>query len=101
MRLKPDLLPFPLRYSCSRTSGWSPPERSPKQSEIVQLEKQCLPLRIALSQTKSYNNNNNNRMIQLTNAFCVLFRYNGPVVSEYNKRLIILSGGHCNWIFGI
>ena len=44
-------------------------------------------------------------MIQLTDVFCVLFRYTmGPVVSDYNKRLILLSaiqlsGGHCKSIF--
>ena len=42
----------------------------------------------------------NNRMIQLTDVFCVLFGYNGPVIFDYNERLIMssviqLSGGHC------
>jgi len=60
---------------------------------------QCPPLnRITLGQHKS---DNNNRMIQLTDVFCVLFRYiTGSLLSDYNKRLIQLSmiqlsGGHC------
>ncbi len=54
---------------------------------LLSLEVQCLPLnRIILGQHKS---DNTNRMIQLTNVFCVLFRYiTGLVVSDYNKRLI-------------
>ena len=44
--------------------------------------------------------NSDNRMIQLTDIYCVLFRHIGPVISDYNKRLILLSviqlsGGHC------
>jgi hypothetical protein len=43
---------------------------------------------------------NNNRMNQLTNVFCVLFTCNGAAIFDYNKRLILLSviqlsGGHC------
>jgi hypothetical protein len=42
---------------------------------IIKLLLQCPPLnRITLGQHKS---DNNNRMIQLTNIFCVLLRYNG------------------------
>jgi hypothetical protein len=38
-------------------------------------------------------------MIQLTDGFCVLFRFNGTTIYDYNKRLILLSviqlsGGH-------
>ncbi len=46
---------------------------------------QCPPLnRITLGQHKS---DNNNRMIQLTDVFCVLFRYiTGSVVCDYNNR---------------
>ena len=56
-------------------------------------EIQCLPLnRITLGQHKS---DNNNRMIQLTEVFCVLVRYiMGPAVSDYNKQLITLTGDY-------
>ncbi len=63
---------------------------------------QCPPLnRITLGQHKI---DNINRMIQLTDVFCELFRCEmGPVISDYNTRLILLSviqlsGGHCNLI---
>ena len=56
---------------------------------VVLAEVQCPPLNtITLSQLKS---ENNNRMIQLTDVFCVLFSYMGPIISDYNKRLIPLS----------
>jgi len=48
-----------------------------------------------------HKNDNNNQMIQLTDVFCVLFRYTTvSLLSDYNKRLIQLSviqlsGGHC------
>jgi len=58
----------------------------------------CPPLnRITLGQ---YESDSNNRMIKLPDIFCVLLRYIlGPVVSDYNKRPILLSviqlcGGH-------
>ena len=40
-------------------------------------------------------------MIQLTDAFCVLFKYNWPTIYDYYKRQILLSviqlyGWHCN-----
>ena len=55
---------------------------------------QCSPLnRITVGQ---YASDNINRMIQLTDVFCVLFR---PAMADYNKGLILLSviqisGGH-------
>ncbi len=59
----------------------------------------CPPLnRIILGKHKS---DNNNRMIQLTDVFCVLHRYiTESVISDYNNRLIQLSviqlsGVHC------
>ncbi len=60
---------------------------------------QCSPLnRIALGRFKS---DNNNRMIQLTEVCC--YCTNGPAISDYNKRLILLtviqlSGGHCTYM---
>jgi len=56
--------------------------------------------RITLGQRKS---DNNNRMIHLTDVFCVLLSnwgIMGPVFSDYNMQLILLSviqlsGGHC------
>ena len=48
----------------------------------------------------SHKNDNNNRMIQLTDAFCVLFRNKRNLISDYSKLLILLSanqlgGDHC------
>ena len=70
-----------------------------REACYVTYKVQCPPLnRITLGQHKS---DNNNRMIQLTDVFCVLFRYiMGSPLSDYNKRLIQLSviqlsGGHC------
>ena len=53
----------------------------------MEFEKQCPPLnRITLGQ---HNSDNNNRMIQLTNVFCVLFRYNGTsTISDYSDYII-------------
>jgi hypothetical protein len=53
--------------------------------------------RITLGQHKS---DNNNQMIQITDVFCVLLRYDWATISDYNKRLTLfsviqLSGGHC------
>ncbi len=63
---------------------------------------QCPPLnRITLGQHKS---DKNNRMIKLTDVFCVLFRYiTGSLLSDCNKWLIQLtviqlSGGHCRML---
>ena len=48
---------------------------------------------------------NNNRMIKLTDAYCLLFRYKiGPAISDYCQLLILLSviqlsGGECSFIF--
>ncbi len=39
-----------------------------------------------------HKSDNNNQMIQLTDNFCVLFKYIiGSILSEDNERLIILS----------
>ena len=57
---------------------------------------QCLPFcRLTLGQHKS--DSNSCIIIQLTDVFCVLFRYDGPAISYYNKWLILiqLSFGHC------
>jgi hypothetical protein len=43
--------------------------------------------RITLGRHKSDNNNQRN---QLTEVFCVLLRYKGQAISDYNKRLILL-----------
>ena len=54
---------------------------------LFSINVQCLPLnRITLCKHKS---NDNKRMIQLTDTFFVLLRYNGN--SKSNKRLILLS----------
>ena len=55
---------------------------------------------ITLGQTES---DYINRMIQLTDVFCVLFWNNGTSISDYNNRLIQLSviqlsGWHCTLI---
>ena len=61
------------------------------------LQVQCPPLnRITLGQHKS---DNNNWLIQLTDIFVYCWGKMGPAVSDYNKRLILLSviqlnGGH-------
>ena len=63
---------------------------------LFSLNIQCPSLnRITLGQLKR---DNNNRMIQFTDFFCVL-GIMGPVIFYYNKRLILLSviqlsGGH-------
>jgi hypothetical protein len=62
------------------------------------LKSQKTRKRITLDQHKS---DNNNLMIQVTDVFCVLLRdIDGTVISDYNKRLILLdvnqlSGGQC------
>ena len=63
------------------------------------IEIQCPPLNmITLGQHKS---DNHDKMIQLTNVFCICLGAIGPVIFDYNKRLsllsvIQLSGKHCN-----
>ena len=68
------------------------------------IEIHCPPLnRITLGQHK---NDNSNRMIQLTHVlyFVYCLGIMGPTISDYNKRVILLSviqlsGGHFNWLF--
>ncbi len=41
-----------------------------------------------------HESDNNNRMIQLTDVFCVLY-ISGLAIYDCYKRLILLSGEHC------
>ena len=69
-----------------------------ESNSISHIEIQCPPLnRITLGQHKS---DNNNQLIQLTDVFVYCWGKMGPAVTDYNKRLIVLSvillsGGHC------